>query len=371
MLPLDGLTVLDFSRLLPGPLATLFLADLGARVIKVEDPNGGDYIRWTPPLQGEYSSYFYLLNRGKESIAVDLKTDEGKNLIKRVIKKTDVVVESFRPGVMDSLGLGYKEFSKINPSLIYCPVTGYGDTKTKYRKKAGHDMNYISLNGIASVNGTKETGPLPVGVQVADIAGGSYMAVIGILAALIERGISGKGKFIDVSMFHGSIPLVVMAFANQLGMKDDITTENYALNGLYPSYRIYKTRNGFVSLAALEPKFWNNFCKAINRDDLLDAGYETGVKRGEVISVLEKIFISKTSEEWEKLNEKYDFCCEPVNNLSTVLNNELISENTVLGKDTAGKGFIRFPIANLRRENLSEPEKLGESTEKILEEFKE
>jgi len=230
-------------------------------------------------------------------------------------------------------------------------------------------MNFISLNGIASVNGTKETGPLPIGVQVSDIAGGSYMGVMGILAALIERGVTGKGKFVDVSMFHGSIPVTVMVFANQLGLNSDISVEDYALNGLYPSYRIYQTSDGFVSLAALEPKFWQNFCKATNRNDLISIGYETGEKREEYIAVLEELFLSKTTKEWEALNEKYDFCCEPVNNISSVLNNELISENPVIAKDSTGKGVIRFPISNLRRDILSEPEKLGESTDKIIEEF--
>ena len=369
MLPLENILVLDFSRLLPGPLATLFLAEMGARVIKVEDPNGGDYIRWTPPLQGDYSSYFYLLNRGKESVTFDLKNSNDIDKIKKIVKKTDVVVESFRPGVMDSLGLGYEELKKINPKLIYCPITGYGHTETKYGKRAGHDLNYVSLNGIASLNGTGETGPITPGVQIADMAGGSYMAVMGILAALIERNSTGKGKFIDISMFHGSIPLTLMAFANQITSKETIGLESYALNGLYPGYKIYKTSDGYVSLAALEPKFWNNFCRAINREDLINSGYETGENGKKTVEILNKIFLSKTTKEWEELNEKFDFCCEPVTTMDKLPDHELVKENQVIGTDNDNLGFLRFPIKNLRRTELSKAEKLGESNSKIEEEF--
>ena len=369
MLPLDGIVILDLSRLLPAPLATLFLRQMGARVIKIEDPAGGDYLRWTPPLQGEYSSFFHILNRGKESITLNLKIEKGRDIFKKLVKFADVVVESFRPGVMDSLGVGYDKLKEINPSLVYCAVTGYGYTSTEYRKKAGHDLNYASLNGIANLNGTKETGPLHLGVQVADIAGGAYLAVISILAALLRRSKTDEGEFLDVSMTHGSMPLTVMGFAEFLGTGHSPGPEDYTLNGLYPCYRIYKAKDGYVSLAALEPKFWQNFCKAIGRDDLLDKAYAVGEEGKRVREELAKIFSSNSVEEWAELNTQYDFCCEPVNDFNKVLEHPLNKENMVLGRDEEGRGILNFPVKNLRDSTIEDPPILGKDTEKILKEF--
>ncbi len=368
MLPLEGIIVLDLSRLLPAPMTTLFMAQMGARVIKVEDPVGGDYLRWSPPLQGEFSSFFYILNRGKESFTLNLKTDEGREIFKELVEKTDVMVESFRPGVMESLGLGYENLKRINPSLIYCAVTGYGYTETEYRNLAGHDLNYVSANGVANLNGTGETGPFLLGVQVGDIAGGSYMALISILAALFKREKTGEGEFLDVSMTHGSMPLVVMGFGEYLGTGHN-GPESYTLNGLYPCYRIYRAKDGFVSLAALEPKFWKGFCEAVNRDDLLDKAYATGGEGEKVREELENIFLSKTVDEWKELNSNYDFCCEPVNDFSSLFSNPLFKENPVIDKDSEGKGILNFPVSSLRNSEILKAPSLGEHTEKILKEF--
>ncbi len=369
MLPLEGITVLDLSRLLPAPLATLFMAQMGARVIKIEDPSGGDYIRWTPPLTGKYSSFFYILNRGKESLTLNLKKEEGREIFKKLVEKADVLVESFRPGVMDSLDLGYETLSEINPSLIYAAVTGYGYGETPYLKRAGHDLNYVSINGIASLNGTRETGPLHLGIQVADIGGGAYMTLISVLAALIERSTTGRGKFLDISMTHGSIPFTVMGFAEFIASGKSPGPEGYTLNGLYPCYRIYRAKDGYVSLAALEPKFWQNFCRAVGREDLLDKAFATGKEGEKVREELEKIFKSKTVEEWEKLNEEYDFCCEAVNDFENLLKSPLIRENEVIGKDENGRGFLKFPVRNLRKDEIGEAPDIGRDTEKILKEL--
>ncbi len=368
-LPLSGITVVDLSRLLPAPLATLFMAQMGARVIKIEEPAVGDYIRWTPPMQGEYSSFFYLLNRGKESVTLNLKEEEGKEILKELVKKSDVLVESFRPGVMDSLGVGYEVLSELNPQLIYCAVTGYGYTKTFYASRAGHDLNYVSINGIVALNGTKKTGPLHLGVQVADIAGGAYMALISVLAALLKRERTGKGEFLDISMTHGSIPLTVMGLGEYFGTGKVPGPEGYTLNGLYPCYRIYKAKDGYVSLAALEPKFWQNFCEAVKRKDLQDKAFATGEEGEKIQRELDEIFISRSVKEWEDLNGKYDFCCEPVNDFDSLLSHPLIRENQIIGRDENNLGFIRFPVSNIRESSLREAPHLGEHTKEVIEEF--
>ena len=369
MLPLSGITIVDLSRLLPAPLATLFMAQMGARVIKIEEPAGGDYIRWTPPMQGDYSAFFYLLNRGKESVTINLKNEKGREIFREIVKKADVLVESFRPGVMDSLGLGYEELSGLNPRLIYCAVTGYGYTKTEYASRAGHDLNYVSINGIAALNGTKQTGPLHLGVQVADIAGGAYMALISVLAALLKREKTGRGEFLDISMTHGSMPLTVMGFGEYLGVGRSPGPEEYTLNGLYPCYRIYRAKDGFVSLAALEPKFWQNFCRAVGREDLLDKAFATGEEGEKIRKELEEIFQSRSVDEWAELNGKYDFCCEPVNDFDALLSHPLVEENKVIGRDENGLGFVRFPLPSLRTDKIESAPHLGEHTEKVLKEF--
>ncbi len=369
MLPLSGITVVDLSRLLPAPLTTLFMAQMGARVIKIEDPRGGDYLRWTPPLQGEYSAFFYLLNRGKESVTLNLKEERGREILRRIVRKADVLVESFRPGVMDSLGVGYEDLKGENPGLIYCAVSGYGYTETDFRSRAGHDLNYVSLNGIAALNGTRKEGPRVPGVQIADIAGGSYMALIAILAALLKRERSGKGEFLDISMTHGSMPLAVMGFGEFLGTGKSPGPEEYTLNGLYPCYRIYRAKDGYVSLAALEPKFWQNFCEAVDRRDLLDKAFATGEEGEAVMSELEGIFGERSVEEWARLNGEYDFCCEPVNDFQRLLRHPLVEENDVLGVDEEGRGYVRLPVSSLRVEKPGSVPRLGENTADVLREF--
>ncbi len=207
-LPLEGVRVLDLSRLLPGPYATLVLADLGADVVKVEDPEGGDYARWMPPLAGEQSGYFHALNRNKRSLALDLRRPEGSRAMRRIVRRVDVVVESFRPGVMDRLGVGWEALSRENPALVLCSISGYGQ-QGPYRERAGHDLDYVALAGVLGVNGPPEH-PVPLGVQVADVAGGSWPAVAGILAALLRRKATGRGAHIDVAMAEGALATMAL-----------------------------------------------------------------------------------------------------------------------------------------------------------------
>ncbi len=308
-LPLAGLRVLDLSRLYPGPYATLVLADLGADVVKVEDPSGGDYLRWMPPLAGKQSGFFHALNRNKRSLALDLKAPGGAAVLLRLARRADVVVESFRPGVMDRLGIGWPALREANPRLVLCSISGYGQDGPS-RDLAGHDLDYCATAGVLAVNGPAER-PLPLSVQVADVAGGSWPAVAGILAALLRRGATGEGAHVDISMTEGALAMLAI----QLGAADargaPLRRSGEMLNGGSACYRVYRTRDGrFVALGALEPEFFARFCRAAGRPDLADRQLD-GEGRGP-IEELEALFLGRTRDEWARFGAEHDCCLAPV-----------------------------------------------------------
>lgn len=308
-LPLQGLRVLDLSRLLPGPYATLVLADLGADVVKVEDPTGGDYLRWMPPMAGEQSGWFHALNRNKRSLALDLRRPEGPATLLRLARRFDVVVESFRPGVMERLGVGYEALSRVNPRLVLCSISGYGQDGP-YRDRAGHDIDYVALAGVLAVNGPPER-PVPLGVQVADVAGGSWPAVAGILAALLGRSATGKGAWVDVAMAEGALALLALQQAAADSEGRALRRAGEQLNGGSACYGVYRARDGgFVALGALEPKFFRAFCEAVGRPELADAQFDRdgGGPRAE----LEAVFASRTRDEWGAFAARHDVCVMPV-----------------------------------------------------------
>ncbi|HEU4384678.1 MAG TPA: CaiB/BaiF CoA-transferase family protein [Anaeromyxobacteraceae bacterium] len=308
-LPLDGVRVLDLSRLLPGPYATLVLADLGADVVKVEDPDGGDSLRWMPPLAGEQSGYFHALNRNKRSLCLDLSRPEGAAAFRRLARRFDVVVESYRPGVMDRLGIGYQALRAEHPGVILCSISGYGQDGP-YRDRAGHDLDYCATAGVLALNGPPER-PLPLGVQVADVAGGSWPAVAGILAALVRRSASGEGGHVDVSMTDGSLAMLALQLGAAAALGTPLRRAGEMLNGGAACYGVYRTRDGrFVALGALEPKFFRAFCEAAGRPDLADRQFDDGGRgpRAE----LEALFASRTRDEWTRLGEAHDCCLSPV-----------------------------------------------------------
>ncbi len=310
-LPLQGIRVLDLSRLLPGPYATLVLADLGADVVKVEDPAGGDYLRWMPPLAGEQSGWFHALNRNKRSIALDLRLPGGRATLLRLARRADVVVESFRPGVMARLGIGHDALSRENPGIVLCSISGYGQDGP-YRDRAGHDIDYVALAGVLAVNGPAEA-PVPLGVQVADVAGGSWPAVAGILAALVGRGATGRGAWIDVSMAEGALALLAL----QLGAADaegrGLRRGGEQLNGGSACYRVYRAQDGgFVALGALEPKFFRAFCEAVGRPELADLQFDRDHDGREgPHAAIEAIFASRTRAAWGDFAARHDVCVMP------------------------------------------------------------
>jgi alpha-methylacyl-CoA racemase len=309
MTPLQGVRVLDLSRLLPGPFATLVLADLGADVVKLEEPQGGDYLRWMPPLAGEQSGYFHAINRNKRSVALDLRRPEGAAAFLRLARGADVVLESFRPGVLERLGLGWDALHAANPRLVLCSISGYGQDGP-YRERAGHDLDYAAIAGVVALNGPAER-PLPLGVQVADLAGGSWPAVAGILAALVRRGVTGEGAHVDVSMTEGALALLAMAHGAASARGAPLARAGEILNGGAACYDVYRTKDGrFVALAALEPKFFEAFCAAVGRPELADRHLDDGGRgpRAE----LEAIFASRTREEWTRFAGEHDVCVAPV-----------------------------------------------------------
>jgi crotonobetainyl-CoA:carnitine CoA-transferase CaiB-like acyl-CoA transferase len=315
---LKDIKILDLSRLLPGALCSMMLADMGAEVLKVEDTSQGDYMRWMPPMVNELSAYFLLTNRNKKSMKLDLKAPKGKEIFLKLVKQYDVVLESFRPGVMDRLGLGYEVLRKENPGIVYCALSGYGQDGP-YRDLVGHDINYIALGGILSSTGTEEGKPTIPSIQIADIGVGSLMSSIGILSALMHQRATGKGLFVDVSMLDGVVFWMHLAFAEFFTTGKLPKPGNEMLTGKFPCYNVYETKDKrYIAIGALEAKFWATLCTAVKRPDLIEHQYATGTKREEVIGELRRIFEGKDKDEWVALFGEHDICFAPVSTLDEV-----------------------------------------------------
>lgn len=324
--PLSGLKVLDFSTLLPGPFATLMLADLGAEVIHVESPTRVDLVRVMPPYaDGQATAHAYL-NRNKKSLALDLKDVANIEKIKALINEYDIVVEQFRPGVMARLGLGYEDLKAINPRLIYCSITGYGQTGS-YKDRAGHDINYVALAGIAGHSGRQDSGPPAMGIQVADVAGGSLHAVIGVLSAVIERASSGQGQHIDISMTDCAFTLNNMAASAQVAGGEDQAPEAATLNG-GSYYDYFKTQDGrYISVGSLEPQFMMGLSAALNLPLLAAKGNSMFPEdRQEVKQAVAGAIAAKSFAHWQQVFASLDVCVEPVFSLKEAAESTLAVE---------------------------------------------
>jgi alpha-methylacyl-CoA racemase len=346
-LPLDGLTVLDLSRLLPGPFCSLLLADFGADVIKVEDTGMGDYVRWSPPYyegaaETAKSALFLALNRGKRSIRINLKSGPGKDALLRLVAGADVLIESFRPGVLDRLGVGYERLREVNPGLVYCAISGYGQDGPN-RDRSGHDMNYLGLNGILGLTGDPDGPPVQAAAQIADIGGGSLMAAVGILIALRERERSGQGQLVDCSMFDGALSWLAMVAAEAFASGRGARRGELPLAGRFVCYRPYACADGHVSLGALEPKFWSAWCEGVGRPDLVSHQFEA--PGSETHQAVEAIFRERTREQWRAFASEHDCCLEPVLDLDEVLDSELVrAREMVVAIDQPG---VAQPVRQL------------------------
>jgi alpha-methylacyl-CoA racemase len=334
-MPLSGLRVLDLSRLLPGPFCTLLLADLGADVIKVEDTAGGDYIRWTPPLHGDYSAMYPTLNRNKRSIKLNLKTDAGCEAFLKLVATADVVVESFRPGVMDRLGVGYQALRKTNSGIVLCSISGYGQDGP-YRDRAGHDLNYMAIGGGLGITGTADGTLAMPGVQVGDLGGGAMSAAIAILAALQHRNRTGEGQHCDVSMLDGIVSWLSIHAARFFhdGVRPGPATVH--LNGAHPCYNLYRCEDGWMSVGALEPKFWKALVEALDLPHLESEAFAQGEQARRVHAEVETVFLTRTRAEWAERLAGRDVCCEPVLGFDEVFANEQVRHRGL--KIEAGAG---------------------------------
>ncbi|HXH18579.1 MAG TPA: CaiB/BaiF CoA-transferase family protein [Chitinophagales bacterium] len=373
--PLKGLRVIDFTRLLPGPLATMLLAEMGADVIKVENPNSPDYIRFFPPPAGSDSAFYLSLNRSKRSLAVNYSTSEGKDIICRLSKNADILIEQFRPGVMSKMGLGYDELKKINPAIIYVSVSGYGQSGP-YAQKAGHDINYIGYSGLLATTGERGRAPVLPGGQVADVAAGAYMAVNAALAALYAREKTGQGQHADVAMLDCVMPLTALQTAQYYATKKEHERGTFALSGGMANYNVYECADGkYIALGALELKFWEHFCDLVSRPQwkirILDSGDAMDALKKEVAA----LFIAKPRHEWVKLGEEKDVCITPVLDISELEHDPQIHHRKMI-VDAGQENYTGFKTIGIPLKfSKTQPQiawqapRLGEDTLDVLKEL--
>ena len=329
-MPLSNIRVLDLSRLLPGPYATMVLADFGAEVIKIEDPFLGDYARDFEPKVAGQGVMFHSLNRNKTSVTLNLKDEADKNTFLEMVKEADVVVESFRPGVMDRLGLGYETLKQHNEKLIYCAITGYGQTGP-YRDKPGHDLNYIGYAGLLQLMGTSDRPPIVPATQIADIGGGAQPAIIGILLALFHRERTGEGQFIDISMFDNVLPWLQALLPGYLNAGIVPERGEQMLDGGTAYYNVYETKDGrYLAVGAVEAKFWKVFCETIGREDFIARQLEPKESQREMKREIQAIIKTKTLEEWTEIFEPLDACVSPILTFPEVVENPQVKARNMI-----------------------------------------
>ncbi len=365
---LSGVRVLDLTRLLPGPFLTMVLADMGADVVKVEDPRIGDYLRGFPPAKAGMSGRFLAVNRGKRSLALDLKDPAGRATFGKLVEKADVVVESFRPGVMEKLGVGYAALAAINPKIVMCSISGFGQTGP-YADRAGHDLGYIGLAGVLAMGGAAGGAPMLPGVQIADLAGGGLWGATAILAALFRRERTGQGAWLDISMTEGALALLAAELGN-LDCGARPTRGRDTLNGALACYGVYATSDGrYLAVGALEPKFWIALNTAIGRPPNISEIVGDQVKlRAELAAV----FATKTGAEWAEILGKHDCCVELVVELDELAAHPVHQAREVFFTYDGGSGVgpvtqCRTPIG--KPTAPKPPPRLGQHTAEVLAEY--
>lgn len=370
--PLEGIRVLDLSRLLPGPFLTMIFADMGADVVKIEAPNIGDYMRQMPPARKDLGGGFLAVNRGKRSVVLDLKKPAGRDALLRMAERADIVVETFRPGVLDRLGVGYDALRARNRGIVLCSISGYGQTGP-YAARAGHDLNYIALAGALAMGGERDGSPAMPGVQIADLAGGALWGATATLGALAGRQRTGEGSHLDISMCEGSLALL----AHQFGFMDaggGLPTRGAStLNGGLACYRVYQTKDGkYLSVGALEPKFWLAFNKGIGRKGGDMGELVAPAERQEAIAAeVQAILMTRTRDEWAEHLAPFDCCCEPVLELDEVREHPLHRAREMFFTIDAGPLGdvlqVRTPVGAPATDRLAP--RLGEHTQEVLREY--
>ncbi len=360
---LTGIRVLDLSRMLPGPYCSMILADHGAEVIAIEDRK----------FQAD-GLFFNDLNRNKSHMSLNLKTPEGLEIFFKLAEKADIILEGFRPGVVQRLGVDYESVRQRNPKIIYCSISGYGQTGP-LRNRVGHDVNYISNAGVLDLIGEKGRRPVIPGVQIADIAGGSMNATVGILLALFAREKTGRGQYIDISMTDGVVGLLSLPyyFSNLSGQKQQAA--DTMLSHRYACYNTYETSDGrFISIGAVENRFWKRLCEHLNRPDYISLQYDEE-RRDEIILDLRGVFLAKTMGDWDSELAKLEVCFAVVKNLDELLTDPLMLEREMVHSYTGENGEkkhgfgIPVKLSETPGTIRTAPGKFGEQTRKILEEI--
>lgn len=352
-LPLSGITVLDLTRLLPGPFCSQLLADFGADVIKVEDTGAGDYIRYAPPLHaaadgadedqlnasGTRSGLYLSLNRSKRSIRLDLKQQAGRDAFHRLAAKADVILEGFRPGVAARLGVDYETLAALNPGLVYCSITGYGQDGP-YRDRAGHDLNYQAIAGLLGLTGAADGPPIQPAGQIGDLGGGALNAAFGIMVALFHRQRTGVGQMVDISMTDGAMSWLAMVAGRYFTDGQVPRRGELELGGALVCYLPYEVSDGWVSCGALEPKFWQKFCNETGHPELIAVQFER--PGGEGWEKVAAVFRERTRAEWKAFNDEHDCCIEPILEVDEALDSELTRERgMVVEFDQPGIGRVK------------------------------
>lgn len=369
--PLEGLRILDLSRLLPGPLATQMLGDMGAEVIKIEDTGSPDYVRNFPPHIKGQSLYYLAVNRSKKSLYLNLKSDKGKEIFLKLVETADVVIDSFRPGILKKMGIDYDKAKEHNPAIIYVAVTGYGQ-ESEFAQKAGHDINYLGYTGILSLNANSEGVVMPP-VQYADIVGGSYATVMAVMAAYIEKQRTGKGQQVDVAMTDVLIPLLVFQMAEYLNSGKQNTPGSHMLSGGLANYNVYKCKDGkSVALGSLEPKFWMQFCDMIGKPEWKPRIFPSPEMVAALKKDLSELFLTLNRDEWVDKAKEHDICLTPILDLKEAHELNYFRERAIFtehehpeyGKYRSINQPIQFH--NKPAENLSPPPVEGEHTSEIL-----
>jgi len=372
--PLEGLFVLDLSQLLPGGLCTQILGDLGARVVKVEPPGSGDGFRLAPPLVNGMGSYFAILNGNKEGMTLNLKTPRGREILSKLARRADVLVESANPGVMASLGLDYEEVKKTNERIVYCSLTGFGQ-EGPYRNRPAHDLDFLALSGVLDLIGTDGGPPAMPAVQVAG-TGAGLTAALGILAALMAREKTGRGQWLDMAVLDSLTPFLGLVMSQFMAGLPGIERGKTLVGGGYAFYNVYETRDGkYIALGCLEEKFWQGFCRAVGREDLAREHMVPSPRREEIIAEVRALMKERTRDAWLGLFENHRICFSPVHTLEEALDDPQVRFRNLWSRleSPGGEPFPQqAPLVRLSGDGpntRSAPPQLGEHTEKILAEL--
>jgi len=367
---LRGIQVIDLSRMLPGPYCSMILADMGAQVIKVESPLLGDLLRRAPPFVGGESCYFMSVNRNKRSLALNLKRTEGREVFRRLVRGADVLIEGFQPGQAQRVGIGYQDMRVVNPRLVYCSISGYGQDGP-YTDRAGHNVNYVALAGMLDLIRPVDEPPAIPGLQSADV-GGALFAAIGILAALVARNESGVGAYIDASLFHSALAMTTFSAATLMSTEAPKERRQKHLSGECPGYNVYRTKDGrYMALGALETVWWVDFCQAVGRPELAAKQVPVDSEREAVLAEVQQLFAQRTQAEWIEFFADKNVCCEPVNTLEGALSHPAVTERGMIwpvDHPTAGRlSQIGLPLKGAESPATpTPPPLLGQHTVEIL-----